>query len=144
MVSLLSIVAAASLAAVASANHLITVKNTCGSKTITPIFHAGTVTTTMAAIGNATVVAYLWPDRDLRLSRWQVYGGGSTSSSAALSWLCFEHDKFSLTSPVQTMQSLAGGRFQRQYDILLFRRQLRGQQLSDKHLRRQPRVFGSD
>jgi hypothetical protein len=61
MVRLLSIVAAASLAAVTSADHHVTVKNTC-SKTITPIFHAGTVTKTMAAIGKSGVTSFVVPE----------------------------------------------------------------------------------
>lgn len=62
MVRLLSIVTAACLAAVARADHLVTVKNTCASKTITPIFHAGTVTTTMAAIGNGGTTSIVVPE----------------------------------------------------------------------------------
>ncbi|KAF7358235.1 hypothetical protein MVEN_00872300 [Mycena venus] len=75
MVRLLSIVAAASLAAVASADHLVTVKNTCGSKTITPIFHAGTVTTTMAAIGNGGVTSIVVPEAQLS---WRIFGQTGT------------------------------------------------------------------
>ncbi|KAJ7203960.1 hypothetical protein C8J57DRAFT_1379889 [Mycena rebaudengoi] len=75
MVRLLSIVAAASLAAVTSADHLVMVKNTCGSKTITPIFHAGTVTKTMAAIGNGGVTSIVVPEAQLS---WRIFGQTGT------------------------------------------------------------------
>ncbi|KAJ6574227.1 hypothetical protein B0H19DRAFT_1230279 [Mycena capillaripes] len=75
MVRLLSIVAAASIAAVASADHLVTVKNRCASKTITPIFHAGTVTTTMAAIGNGGVTSIVVAEAQLS---WRIFGQTGT------------------------------------------------------------------
>ncbi|KAF7334461.1 hypothetical protein MVEN_02275600 [Mycena venus] len=78
MVRLLSIVAAASIAAVASADHLVTVKNRCASKTITPIFHAGTVTTTMAAIGNGGVTSTVVPEAQLS---WRIFGQTGTCGS---------------------------------------------------------------
>ncbi|KAJ6574176.1 hypothetical protein B0H19DRAFT_1253915 [Mycena capillaripes] len=77
MVHLFSIVAAASIAAVASADHLITVRNRCASKTITPIFHAGTVTTTMAAIGNGGVTSTVVPEAQLS---WRIFGQTGTCS----------------------------------------------------------------
>ncbi|KAJ7890115.1 hypothetical protein B0H14DRAFT_2690604 [Mycena olivaceomarginata] len=78
MVRLLSVVAAASLAAIASADHLVTVKNTCASKRITPIFHAGTVTKTMSAIGNGGVTSIVVPEAQLS---WRIFGQTGTCGS---------------------------------------------------------------
>ncbi|KAF8166754.1 hypothetical protein K438DRAFT_1984036 [Mycena galopus ATCC 62051] len=94
MVRLLSIVAAASLAAVASANHLVTVRNTCASKTITPIFHAGTVTTTMAAIGNGGTTSIVVPEAQLS---WRIFGQTGTCGFPDGKYMVVQQDGIPLT-----------------------------------------------
>ncbi|KAJ7082820.1 hypothetical protein C8R43DRAFT_322754 [Mycena crocata] len=70
MVRLLQLVAAASLAVVASANHLITFRNTC-NRNITPIYHDNGNTRTLATIGNGGVTTTVVGETQ---GAWRAYG----------------------------------------------------------------------
>ncbi|KAJ6499522.1 hypothetical protein C8R47DRAFT_1110997 [Mycena vitilis] len=72
MVRLLQFVSVAAVAIVASADHLITFRNTCASQTITPAFHAADGTSRyMAAIANGGTTTTTVPEAQ---AAWRVFG----------------------------------------------------------------------
>ncbi|KAJ7083280.1 hypothetical protein C8R43DRAFT_1052160 [Mycena crocata] len=77
MVRIIQLVAAASLAVVASADHLVTFRNTCG-RSITPVYHTGDGTTrTLATIGNGGSTSTVVPEGQ---AAWRAFGQTGTCS----------------------------------------------------------------